>query len=275
MSDVLTVARHDGKVVRRSRLLWGVVAIYVAILAIIFYPAGGGDDASVQFTILGAMWLTTLLFPLVAIVGSYLAISGERESRTIRFLLSQPVARHSVVLGKFLSRGVTLGVAFLLAIGVGTAIIVGMYTDPVFDPLLTFTGLSLLLILAFVAVAVGISAAVASRSRAIAATIGYYFVAVVLSVFPGVSIQSMLQELGSALELGLDRPMYHLFGSLLSPAVAYLNATMATFPPEARILVPENAPSYLGTPVQTAVLLAWIVVPLVLGSLLLRRAQIG
>lgn len=274
MSDILTVARHDGKVVRRSRLLWGVVAIYAAILAIVFYPAGGGDT-SVQFTILGAMWLTTLLFPLVAIVGSYLAISGERESRTIRFLLSQPVARHSVVLGKFLSRGVTLGVAFLLAIGVGTAIIVGMYTDPVFDPLLTFTGLSLLLILAFVAVAVGISAAVASRSRVIAATIGYYFVAVVLSVFPGVSIQSMLQELGSALGLGLEGSMYHLFGSLLSPAVAYLNATMATFPPEARILVPENAPSYLGTPVQTAVLLAWIVVPLVLGSLLLRRAQIG
>lgn len=273
MSDVFTVARHDGKVVRRSRLLWGIVLIYVAVLAILFYPAG--PDVSVQFTIVGAMWLTTLLFPLVAIVGAYLAISGERESGTVRFLLSQPVARRSVVLGKFLSRGVTLAIAFLLAVGVGTAMIAALYTDPSFGPLVTFAGLSLLLILAFVAVAIGISAAVASRSRAIAATIGYYFVAVVLSVFPGVSIQSALRKLGTALGLGLDASLYRLFASFLSPAVAYLHATMSTFPPEARLLVPADVPAYLGTPVQTMVLVAWIVVPLALGSLVFARAEIG
>lgn len=274
MRDVLAVARADGLVVRRSRLLWGVVAIYVGLMALLFYPSS--DDVAVSYSVVGATWLTTLLVPLVAIAGSYLAIAGERESRTIRFLLSQPVRRRSIVLGKFLSRGLTLSVGLLVAFGVAVALVFGLYASPTLAPLWSFFGLSILLVLSFVAVSIGASAAVATRSRAVSVTMGYYFVGVVLSVLPWASIESALRRVGEdGLGLGLDPDLYTLVASLLSPADAYLNATFSTFPADVGTPLPAFPPAYLELPFQTAILVAWIVVPLALGSVLLGRAEIG
>lgn len=276
MSDVLAVARNDFRSVRRSRLLWGVVAIYVGLTVILFYPAGGEGEITVPYTLLGATWLTTLLLPLVAITGSYLAIAGERESNTVRFLLSQPTARRSVVLGKFLSRGVTLTLGLLVAVGVGVALVLAFY--PASEPALlaTFFGLSSLLVSAYVAVSIGVSAAVASRARAIAATIGFYFVTVVLSVLPWFSIEGALRRLlGDVLGLRIAADLYTLVAALLSPAVAYFNALFNSLPADAAGDVPADVPVYLEPWFLAVVLVLWIAVPLALGSVAFDRTEIG
>jgi len=207
-------------------------------------------------------------------VGSDLAPSCERDSRRIRFLLSQPVARRSIVLGKVPPRGLTLGMAFVLGNLGDPAIVLGLCAEPTPDPRWTVADLSLLLILAFVAVSVGIASAVTSRSRAISATIGNSFVAVVLSVFPRASIPSALAELGDVLGLGQDPATYRLFASVLSSAVASSNVTMAPFlqrlDPRAggRAGLPRDGPPD-GRP------RCVVLVPLALASLALSRAEIG
>lgn len=273
MRGVGTVARNDFRSVRRSRLLWGVVAIYLVLVVIVFVPSGA--DVAVSYTLLGATWLTTLLMPLVAITGSYLAIAGERESDTVRFLLGQPVERRSVVIGKFLSRGLTLTIGLLLAFGVGVGLVVALYPDPRPGLLAAFFVLSTLLVAVYVSASIGISAAVASRARAIAATLGFYFVTVVLSVLPWFSIRGILQRLfGDVLGLGLSADVYTLLASLLSPAVAYFNALMGIIPGSGVETLPANPPFFLEPWFQTAILLAWIVVPLVLGTAVFDRAEI-
>lgn len=278
INDISTVARNDFRNVRRSRLLWGVVGIYVAFVALLFYTSGTGDNPEVTRTLFGAVFLTTLVLPLVAVAGAYLAVAGERESNTARFLLSQPTARHSVVLGKFLSRGLTLAVALLVAVLVGVGFVVALY--PTLEPVAVakFFGLSLLLVSAYVSVSVGISAASASRSRAISATMGLYFVTVVLTVFQGFSIESALRwVLGDLLGLGISDELYAGIVAVASPAEAYLNSTLAIFSPEnfQAIQVSGSLPFYLETWFMIVVLLLWTAVPLALGISAFERAEIG
>lgn len=276
MSDVLTIARNDFRSTRRAKLLWGVVAIYAALMVIVLYPAGGAADTPLVYSLFGATWLTTLVLPLVAIAGSYLAIAGERESNTIRFLLAQPTTRRSVVLGKFLSRGLNLAIALVAALAVSVVVIASLYPDLDAGSLLTFFGLSALLVAAYVAVSIAISAAVASRSRAITGTIGFYFVTVMLSVFPGSSITAVLRRLlGDVLGIGLGDDTYTLLSAILSPAVAYMRALFTIFPADAAGMVPESVPAVLDLPAMAGLLVVWIVVPLGVAAVLLDRAEIG
>lgn len=275
MSDVGTIARNDFRSVRRSKLLWGVVAIYVALELIVLYPAGGAENTALTDTLIGATWLSTLVLPLVAITGSYLSIAGERESNTVRFLLSQPTSRRAVVLGKFLSRGATMGIALAIAAAVGTLVVVSLYPDPAGGKLAAFFGFSALLVGAFVSLSIAISAAVASRARAIGGTLAVYFVGVVLSVVPGASIVSVLRELGDAAGLGVDDATYQFLGAVLSPAVAYQHGLYGLYPEDVRLDALVDAPAYLRPPAMVLLMLAWIVVPLVVGSVVFDRAEIG
>lgn len=278
MSDVVTVARNDFRNVRRSRILWGVAAIYIAFMTLLFYTGGTGTDPQVTDTLFGAVFLTALLLPLVAIAGSYLAVAGERESNTIRFLLSQPTSRRSVVLGKFLSRGLMLTAALLVAVLVGVGFVLALY--PALEPvaIAKFTGLTLLLIGAYVAVSVAISSASASRSRAIAATMGVYFVTDILSVFNGFSIETALRwVLGDILGLAISDELYQGMLAVLSPATAYLNSTLSIFSPDeySAIQVSGELPFYLEPWFMLVLLLVWIVVPLAAGLFAFERAEIG
>lgn len=273
MSDVLTVARNDFRSVRRSRLLWGVVAIYVAFVAIVFYPSSA--DVTVTASVLGAMFLTALLLPLVAITGTYLAIAGERESNTVRFLLSQPTRRRSVVFGKLLSRGLTLLLALTTALVVAVALTLSLYAEATLGPLAAFFALTSLLVGAYTAVALAVSALVSSRSRAIAGTMAVYFLTVVLAVFPGASLETVVRRLGAATGLGVADPVYDLVGTLLSPAQAYLTAMVGALDADVGTIVPADAPAYLGPGPQAAVLVAWTIGALAVAVLAFGRAEIG
>jgi len=278
MSDVATIAHNDFRNVRRSRILWGVIALYVAFMALLFYASGTGASPDVRDTLFGAVFITTLVLPLVAIAASYLAVAGERESNTIRFLLSQPASRRSVVLGKFLSRGLLLTAALVVAVLVGVAFVLALY--PALEPmaLAKFTGLTLLLIGAYVSVSIAISSASASRSRAIAATMAFYFVTDILSVINAFSVKAAMKWVfGEILGLGISEELYEGLSTVISPAKAYVNSTLAIFSPEnfQRIQIPGELPFYLETWFMIVVLLAWVVVPLVAGMLALDGAEIG
>lgn len=278
MSDTLTIARYDLRNARRSRILWGVVAIYVAFLGLLFYAGSTSPSPRVDQTLFGAVFLTAVLLPLVAIAGSYLAVAGERESNTVRFLLSQPVRRRSVVVGKLLSRTLVTVGALVLAVGVGVAIVLVTYPSPDLGPLAAFAGFTLLLVAAYTAVAVGVSAASGSRSRAIAGTIAFYFVTDVFAVLQGLGLETLLRSLfGDGLGLELTDRFYEFAVALLSPAQSYILATLQTLGPEniGVVQVSGPVPVYLEPPALAVVLLGWVALPLAVGVVLFGRTEIA
>jgi ABC-2 type transport system permease protein len=66
------------------------------------------------------------IVPVLALVASYLAIAGERESGTLKLLLGMPPTRREVVLGKLLGRLAVTTTAIVVAFTVGALLAVVM-----------------------------------------------------------------------------------------------------------------------------------------------------
>ena len=67
--------------------------------------------------------IVSIIMSLVAIVLSHNAIAGEREDGLLKLMLSNPVSRSTIVLGKFIGGVITLAIPFSLGVLLGLAYI--------------------------------------------------------------------------------------------------------------------------------------------------------
>ncbi len=107
--------------------------------------------------------LTIFLTPLASLMLGSTSIVSEREAGSLEWLLSQPVSRRSVILGKFL--GLTLAISIATALGYGFA---GLFLSMQLpsEDLPKYLGLILISsALAAVGVAIGIFVSITSRGR--------------------------------------------------------------------------------------------------------------
>ena len=275
MSHAVTVARRDFTSARRSKLLWGMIAIYVGFSALLFWAGTTVDAPNVPDALFNTMFLTTLLLPLVAVAASYLAVAGERESNTVQFLLSQPVSRGSVVAGKFLSRTLLVLVALAISFVVGAVMSVTLYPEPAFGLFLRYAGLTTLLVGAYVGTTVALSASSANRTQAISLSVGFYFLTDVLWVFGGgtAAVRFVFEQL---LSVSLAEEVYQ-FVFVLSPAGSYLNTEHLIFDAANYPQLPPIASDafYVQPWFSVIILVAWSLVPLAVGYWRFRGAQIG
>ncbi|WP_115864928.1 ABC transporter permease subunit [Halorussus litoreus] len=276
--SLAAVVRKDFRDVRRAKLLWFVGGIYTLFAVLFFYVGSTNENPDVLVQLWNMSGLAILFIPLVALVAAYLAIAGERESGSIKYLLSIPNRRSDVVFGKFLSRAALVCGAIVLAFGAGAVLTAALYPALEFATFTRVVALVLYFALAYVAVAVGISAMTATRSRSMAGAIGYFFVFNVLwiqgSAFSVVGALRFVFEDTLGIELAQNT---ELFVQSLSPATAYLQSLRLAFPDGYRDIPPADpsTPFYLQPEFMLVILAAWIVLPLLAGFLSFRRADIG
>lgn len=271
--SALDVARKDFVAAGRSRSLWAVATLLGLLTALIAYGYQGYQLTPRQ-TVLG-LFVTLgtvfgLLLPIVALVASYMSIAGERESGGVKFLLGLPNTRRDVFVGKLASRlaVVTSGVTFMFV--TATAVATTRHGTLPVGTVLGVFAVSLLYAAVFVAIAVALSASVAERSRAIAASVGAYFLLVVLYVIPGVSVAGIVRFLHRTM-LGFERNV-DLYDAVAytSPFTAYRKAINLVVPataerPVFRRMEGETLPAYLGDELSLLVFAVWLVGPLAVG----------
>jgi ABC-2 type transport system permease protein len=233
-------------------------------------PELEGDAAS---ALGGASQFAGLLVPIVALIAAYLSIAGERESGSLKVLLGLPPSRGEVVLGKFLGRSGVVAVGLVLGFAVSGAVTVALYGDLPATAFLGTTALTALLGVAFVGIAVGISAITATRARAMTlAVTAYLGLTLLWDLVPNGVHLLVTGEMPGAVV-----PAWFPLLQGLSPSGAYNALAQALLlggsALEARIGGP--LPPYLDPAVFLAILLAWTVVPLALGYLWFRRADLG
>ncbi len=78
---------------------------------IILYPS--------SFLLWISLFIVTIIMSLLAILFSYDAITGERQSGTLRLVIANSVSRTTILLGKFLGGAASLLIPFILALLVG------------------------------------------------------------------------------------------------------------------------------------------------------------
>jgi ABC-2 type transport system permease protein len=171
------IARKDFRDARRSYWLWGLSALFILLVAgtalVLSLVSSGEVTSSRVLSILKQVVSWTV--PLIAIVMSYGAVIGERETGSLRLLLAPPHSRRDVVVGKFVGRAAAV-VGPVLAGFVIPAFVFAVLIE--FEPAkyFGFAALSALLAVLFVAIAVGVSAAVSSRRIALVVLLSLYLV---------------------------------------------------------------------------------------------------
>lgn len=274
--STLSVAKKDFLDVRRAKIVWFVAGIYTLFMVLLFYFGQRNvPEPRVEAQLFAITGIGALVIPLIALVSAYLAIAGERESGSIKYLLSLPNTRRSVVFGKFLTRSAVVTGAIVFSFALAAVMALAWYPSLEADVFVGVVALTILYALTYVAVAIGISAATASRSRAMGGAIGFFFVTNVLTMVPGFSIIDAFDYvINSLLDFGVSQDGLEFVRALLSPTMAYTYSTALAFP-NSMSGIPEDIPWYLQGEIMVVVMLAWLVVPIALGLWRFTRADLG
>ncbi|WP_316161800.1 ABC transporter permease [Bradyrhizobium sp. SZCCHNRI20481] len=187
MTSVITIAAKEIQQAIRNRWVLASTLLLAGLaLSLTFLgsaPTGTVGARALDVVIVSLSSLTIFLIPLIALLISHDAIVGDMERGTMLLLLSYPVARWQVLLGKFLGHLAVL--AFATCLGYGAAavalLIAGSHFDS--DGLAAFAamiGSSVLLGAVFVAIGYLVSAVVRDRGTAAGVSIGLWLVLVLI-----------------------------------------------------------------------------------------------
>jgi Cu-processing system permease protein len=187
MRNVLLIA---GKEIQEALRNWWVIAVTLLLgslaLTLTFLgsaPTGNVGVHSLDVVIVSLSSLTIFLLPLIALLISHDAIVGEIERGTMLLLLSYPVGRWQVLLGKFVGHLAILAFATIIGYGAAAFALVVSGADIAAEDWGAFgkmIGSSILLGASFVAIGYLISASVRERGRAAGLAIGIWLLFVLI-----------------------------------------------------------------------------------------------
>ncbi|PSP54871.1 NosY protein [Halobacteriales archaeon QS_1_67_19] len=214
------VARKDFEDVARSKMLWGLIAVFVGFMGFVVLVALGASDTS-EATGDAALRVTAqigqLFVPLIALIAGYLAIVGERRSGSLRILLSFPPTRRDVVMGKLVGRTAVIGAALAIGSAASVLLVALAIESPDLGDVAGLLASIVLFGAAITGLAVGISAAVGTRGKAMALAIGS--VLAFLLVWDAAAAGVYLAVTGSL--PGLEVEAWYFLLKRLSPVGAF------------------------------------------------------
>lgn len=290
------VARKDFADAVRSKMVWGIIGVFVLFMGLLLVIAGvafpGDVEVDGEMALAFVAELAQLFVPLVALIAAYMSVVGERRSGSLRILLGYPFTRFDVVAGKLVGRALVIGSALAAALAVSIVLAAGLYGAPAAGTTAALFAAVLLFGLAFTGLAVGISAATATRGRAMAAVIGVYLVfllfweAIVAGVYyvaygsrPGLTVEAWYFLLKRLSPVEAFRALADgVFETAIrSPVGLPVEDTAGATPEQLQLSnrVAGELPFYLDDWVLVVVLVAWGVVPAALGYLRFRDADLG
>ncbi len=255
---ILVLAAREWRMAVQARWFWFYGAATALLGAALLWMAAGMLPAGVPVEVAGsrvlmaAINLLALLVPLMGLTAGAQSLAGERDRRTLGYLLSQPVSRAEVLTGKL------LGNALALLAAVGGATLIQLTLSLVIDlpvpagALLAVAGLAWLLGLCSLA----LGAAIGSGSAGLVAAQGGMIVAWLLMALLGdLGLMGMMMIRAIPVKV-------LLFLTFLNPVHQFRVAAVALLRPTLEVLGPVGiyAQERLGTalaPALLASLIAW------------------
>jgi Cu-processing system permease protein len=253
----------------RNRWVLAVALVFTVFALAIAYFGGAQQGAvgfrSIEITIASLVSLVIYLIPLIALILGFDAIVGERERGSLELLLSMPITRVELLLGKYL--GLAAALTFSTVAGFGLVALV-LSTQLELKALLHYFGFmlsSVLLGMAFLSLAVMVSVFASDRTRAsgMAIALWFFFVLIFDLLLLGALVVSGGHYGGDAfpyLLLANPADVFRILNIFTLEDVRTLYGLATVFPPA------------LAEPwLLSLVMLAWIVVPLAIANWRFRK----
>ena len=276
MKTILLLSAKEVREGLRNRWVIAATGLLAALaLTLVFLgsaPAGTVGAGALDVVVISLASLTIFVVPLIALLISHDAIVGEIERGTMTLLLSYPVRRRQVLLGKFLGHLAIL--AFATCVGYGLAALALVATDKgiggeSWTAFATMTASSVLLGAVFVAIGYLVSALARDRGTAAGIAIGIWLVFVVIydMALLGILVADQGHYVsGSALNALL----------LFNPTDAYriLNLSGSTEIAAASGMAGSVQSVALAPMALIAALVAWVAGPMALAALAFSRREL-
>ena len=252
-----------------ASLLLGVLALTLAFVG--STPAGPVAASRLAITVVSLSSLSVFLVPLIGLLVSYDTLVGEVERGTMPLLMTYPVTRWRIVLGKFAGQVAILAIATVIGFGVA-ALITGLGEGGDAEAWRAFgvmVGGSILLGAAFIALGTLFSAVVAERGTAAGASAAAWLVFVVL--FDMALLAILVADEGQVVSGDLFRVLL-----LLNPTDVYRMLTLSGSETVGALsgMAGVSAEAAFGHALLVPVMVLWIAVPLALAGLLFGRKEL-
>ncbi len=250
-------------------IVLGTLALAISLLG--SAPTGSVRASAMDITVISLASLSVYLIPLIALMLSFDALVGEFERGTMMLLLTYPVTRWQVIMGKFLGHVLILFIAIF--VGYGGAIVIMMLVSggsaEGWQAYVAMMASSLLLGTIFIALGYLVSVLVKERATAAGTAIGLWLVFVVLYdllLFAALLIdkeQVISQQLFSMLMLVSPTDTYRILNLSLFDGVSQA----------AGIAGVASKAGMSGTLLLT-VLLLWVITPLMATLFVFQRREL-
>ncbi len=271
--STLVVAKKDFEDAIRARTLQLLVAFFVGFTTLVFHYHRSRLGEEPTFTTLfdGIVGMLGVVVPVLGVMIGYKAIVGERESGSLKLLLTLPHSRLDVMLGKFLGRSaivvVTMAVGFAL-VGIQTIVFTDLFSLPAF---LIAAGEITLFGIIFVAIAMAFSTAMRSSMTATIGALGMTILFSFLWDFLVGIVVQFVDPMQIDPQTGMYQPDPGPNWLYLLPR---LNPRRAFYEPSS-YAIKEPAPFYLEPWLGWVLVVFWLVVPLGLAYLRFRNSDLA
>lgn len=276
MNAVITIARKEFRDGLRNR--WVVtVTLGFALFALGIAYFGSAASGQVGFaplatTLVSLASLAVFVIPLIALLLAYDTIVGEEERGTLLLLLSYPIDRGQLLIGKFLGQATILSVATVLGFGAAGVLIALLTQELASVELWQALGFFILsasvLGWVFIAFAHLVSVGVSEKSRAAGLALLIWFVFVLI-------FDTALLGLLVATQGAIGQDLFALL-LLLNPTDIFRLSNLAGF---------QSARAYTGLTalaqgalfhpgVLLAILTLWVALPFSVALYLFKRRSV-
>jgi ABC-type transport system involved in multi-copper enzyme maturation permease subunit len=232
-------------------------------------PFGNFED-----TVGTIMSISVVLIPIIAIMLGYSSVAGEAESGSLYVVLSYPVKRSEVLLGKYLGLGFVIVVSCIIGFGAGGAIIAVTVGTSSLLGYMIFIGLTILIGLLYLSLAIMASAYCKRKVTALASGILIFFWAMIY----GMIIMGIYLGTGGNMEDfisgNIEFPDWLWRSIVLSPGDMYQMSSMQAFGINQMFGITIEAPEYMSLNFLVGVMLIWTIVPMILAYIFFKRRDI-
>ncbi len=250
-------------------LLLGALALVLSMLG--SAPIGSVRASALDISVISLASLSVYLIPLIALMLSFDTLVGEFERGTMLLLLTYPVTRGQVILGKFMGHVMIILVAILAGYGGALLIMIAVNGGSTegWQAYLLMMLSSLLLGAIFIALGYLVSVLVKERATAAGSAIGLWLVFVVLYdlLLFGALMLDQGQMLGQQLFAML---------MLVSPTDTYriLNLSVFEGVSQAAGIAGVASGAGMSSYLLISVMLLWLIVPLTTTALVFQRREL-
>lgn len=265
--SVFTIAKKEFFDNARNKWIVSLMAIFLILAIASSFMAGKGRVGEMELTVGVLLSISSMLVPIISIMLGYATISGEAESGALSVVLTCPVRRIDVLLGKFLGLGAVICFSILIGFGLSGLIIAITTGHAQWGGYIAFILLTMLLGLLYLSLSMCFSSVLKRRVTSLAAGVVIFFLGMIL----GMIMMGLFMATGGSLNDLVTGdtssvPDWFWIEVFLSPQDGNAAAAMLAFGTTEFMGFELDLPHWINLGTLALVQLLWTIIPLSIAS---------